>query len=153
VPTELFDSYGKHLADRGHEYGTVTGRPRRCGWLDLMLVKYSHMLNGLDGIFITKLDVLNGLDNVKVCTSYEYEGKMLQHFPSNMDVFSKCIPVYKEFPGWDFEIDNILDNGLDSLPKEAKNYLKFIESELEIPLFGVSIGPKRSQTLILKGLF
>jgi len=153
VPTELEDRYGRHLAERGHEFGTVTGRPRRCGWLDLMLVKYSHMLNGLDGIFITKLDVLNGLDKVKICVGYDYEGKRLEHFPSNMDVFSKCIPVYKEFRGWDFEIDNILDKGLDSLPEEAMDYLRFIESELGVPLYGVSIGPKRSQTLILKEIF
>jgi len=153
VPTELEDNYGRHLADKGHEYGTVTGRPRRCGWLDLMLVKYSHMLNSLDGIFITKLDVLNGLDKVKVCVGYEYEGERIEHFPSNMDVFSKCSPIYKEFKGWNFDIDNILDEGLDSLPKETKEYLEFIESELEIPLFGVSIGPKRSQTLILRELF
>ncbi|HOP08910.1 MAG TPA: adenylosuccinate synthase [Candidatus Methanofastidiosa archaeon] len=153
VPTELEDGYGKHLAEKGHEFGTVTGRPRRCGWLDLMLVKYSHMLNGLDGIFITKLDVLNGLDKVKVCIGYDYEGQRLDNFPSNMEVFSKCVPIYKEFPGWDFEIDNILEKGLDSLPVEAKDYLMFIESELGIPLYGVSIGPKRSQTLILEELF
>lgn len=153
VPTELEDDYGNHLAQKGHEYGTVTGRPRRCGWLDLMLVKYSHMLNHLDGIFITKLDVLNGLDKVKVCTGYEVEGRIVPHFPSNMDIFSKCVPVYKEFKGWDFDTDSVLSDGLDSLPNEAKDYLMFVEKELGIPLFGVSIGPKRSQTLILKEIF
>lgn len=153
VPTELTDAYGQHMAEKGHEYGTVTGRPRRCGWLDLMLVKYSHMLNHLDGVFVTKLDVLNGLDRVKVCVGYEVDGKHVDHFPSNMGVFARCIPIYKEFKGWDFDTDKILLEGIGSLPKEAKDYLSFIESELEIPLFGVSIGPKRSQTLILRDIF
>lgn len=153
VPTELTDAYGKHLAKQGHEFGTVTGRPRRCGWLDLMLIKYAHMLNHFDGIFITKLDVLCGLDKVKVCTGYEVDGTVMDHFPANMDVLARCTPAYREFDGWDFACDEVLEKGYDSLPANAKSYLKFIESELRIPLYGVSVGPRRHETFTFKDIF
>lgn len=153
VPTELFDGYGKHMARIGHEFGTVTGRPRRCGWEDLMIVKYAHMLSDFDGIFITKLDVLCGLDKLKVCVGYEVDGAPVRHFPANMDVLARCKPVYKEFEGFDFDCSEILKEGFDAFPENAKVYLKFIESELGVPLYGVSIGPKRSETIILKYIF
>lgn len=153
VPTELFDENGKHLADIGHEFGTVTGRPRRCGWLDLMLVKYAHMLNGYDGLFITKLDVLCGLPSLKICIGYEHEGEMLASFPSNMQVLSECKPVYKEFPGWDFDCSTIVSGGFDALPDATKDYLKFIEAEMDVPLFGFSVGPKRSETITFRDIF
>ncbi len=153
VPTELFDDYGKHMAKKGHEFGTVTGRPRRCGWEDLMLVKYAHMLNDFDGIFITKLDVLCDLDKLKVCVGYEVDGAPVRHFPASMDILARCKPVYKEFEGFDFDCSKILKEGFDAFPESAKVYLKFIESELGVPLYGVSIGPKRSETIILKYIF
>jgi adenylosuccinate synthase len=153
VPTELTDDYGRHLAEKGHEFGTVTGRPRRCGWLDLMLIKYAHMLNHFDGIFITKLDVLCGLDKIRVCTGYTVDGAPMDHFPANMDVLARCEPVYEEFDGWDFTCDEVLEGGYDSLPENAKKYLKFIESELKIPLYGVSIGPRRHETITFKDIF
>ncbi|MHC1604578.1 MAG: adenylosuccinate synthase [Candidatus Methanofastidiosia archaeon] len=153
VPTELTDPYGRHMAEKGHEFGTVTGRPRRCGWLDLMLVKYSHMLNHFDGIFITKLDVLCGLDIVKICVGYEADGRKIKAFPANMDVLSRCKPVYKDFEGWDFDSEEAVKGGFDSLPDNAKAYLRFVESELQIPLYGVSVGPKRSQTIVLREIF
>jgi adenylosuccinate synthase len=153
VPTELFDDNGKHLAGKGHEFGTVTGRPRRCGWLDLMLIKYAHMLNNYDGIFITKLDVLCGLPEVKVCVGYEHKGVVLDTFPSNMRVLSECEPIYKVFGGWDFDCSTVVKGGFDALPDAAKDYLKFIEAEMDIPLYGFSIGPKRSETITFRDIF
>ncbi len=153
VPTELFDDDGKHLAEKGHEFGTVTGRPRRCGWLDLMLIKYAHMLNKYDGIFITKLDVMCGMPTIKACTGYEYKGEMLDTFPSNMRVLSECKPVYRSFSGWDFDCSTIVSGGFDALPDAAKDYLKFIESEMDVPLYGFSIGPKRSETITFRDIF
>ena len=153
VPTELHDAQGRHLAEKGHEFGTVTGRPRRCGWLDLMLVSYAHRLNHFDGIFVTKLDVLCGLEAVKVCVGYEHNGESLPTFPSNMRVLSEVTPVYTEFPGWDFDCATIVAGGFDALPDAAKDYLKFIENELDIPLYGFSIGPKRSETITFRDIF
>jgi adenylosuccinate synthase len=153
VPTELEDEVGTYLRDRGGEYGTVTGRPRRCGWLDMMLLKYSHRVNGFTGIAITKLDVLNGLDTVRVCTHYTVGGENLYEFPASMKILSKCSPVYTEFPGWDFDPEQVTKSGYDALPSAAKKYIQFISDQLKVPVFVVSVGPARHQTLILKELF
>lgn len=153
VPTELEDETGEHLRDRGVEYGTVTGRPRRCGWLDLVLVRYSHRVNGFTGIAITKLDVLNGLDTVKVCTHYQVNGEPVNDFPASMKTLEKCQPVYKSFPGWDFDPEEVSQSGYDSLPEAASQYIQFISSHLDVPVYLVSVGPARHQTLVLKELF
>ena len=147
LPTELFDDNGKHLQEKGHEFGTTTSRPRRCGWLDLMVVKHSCMLSGVTHLAITKLDVLNGLDEIKICTGYEIDGKKLDGFPSAIEDASKVDPVFETFDGWDSIQDD--PSGMNDLPKEAQSYLSFIESYLGIPIHVVSTGPKRDETFIV----
>ncbi|MBS3777863.1 MAG: adenylosuccinate synthase [Candidatus Thermoplasmatota archaeon] len=147
LPTELFDDNGMHLRKKGHEFGTTTSRPRRCGWLDLMVVKHSCMLSGVTHLAITKLDVLNGLDEIKICTGYLLDGKKLDGFPSAIEDVNRVEPVFETFDGW----KNIPDNpsGMNELPKEAKAYLSFIESYLGIPVHVVSTGPKRDETFVV----
>jgi adenylosuccinate synthase len=145
LPTELLDKTGQHLQQTGHEYGTTTSRPRRCGWLDLVVVKYACMLSGITKLAITKLDVLNGLSQVYLCTQYQLEGKRIDYVPANIEVFTACKPVYKEFKGW--ETINQNTKTFEELPKEAQTYLKFIEKEAGVPISLVSIGPGRTETI------
>jgi len=145
MPTELFDKNGEYLQDKGHEFGTTTSRPRRCGWLDLVVVKHSCMLSGVTKIALTKLDVLNGLDKIKVCTNYELNGKKIDYFPANIFDVEKCKPVYKEFKGWK-EIDTN-STKISDLPKTAQDYIKFIEKETKTPVALISIGPGRKETM------
>lgn len=145
LPTELFDKTGEHLQQKGHEYGTTTNRPRRCGWLDLVVVKHSCVISGITKIAITKLDVLDGLKILKICTKYELNKKEIDYFPADIYDVLKCKPVYKEFKGWE-KIDKNTKKFSD-LPKEVKDYLKFIEKELETPISLVSIGPGRNETI------
>ncbi len=146
MPTELTDETGKYLQEKGHEFGTTTSRPRRCGWLDLMVVKHACMLSGITHLAITKLDVLNGLDIVKICIGYEIDGKKIKGFPSAIEDVYQVTPIYKEFTGWDV-IESPLS--LSSLPKQAQSYLAFIESYLDIPIHVVSTGPKRDETFLI----
>lgn len=145
LPTELFDKIGKHLQTKGGEFGTTTSRPRRCGWLDLVVVRHSCLISGINKLAITKLDVLDGLKTVKICTKYELNGKEIDYFPASIEDVKKCKPMYKEFKGW----NNISkeSNKLTDLPKEAQEYLKFIEKELKTPISIVSIGPGRKETI------
>ncbi len=145
MPTELFDENGKHLQDKGHEFGTTTSRPRRCGWLDLVVVKHSCQLSSITHIAITKLDVLDGLKTIKICTDYKLNGKEINYFPADIEDVKECKPIYKEFKGW-YEIDRSSKN-LSDLPKEARDYLKFIEKEIKTPISIVSIGPGRKETI------
>ncbi len=145
LPTELFDENGKHLQEKGHEFGTTTSRPRRCGWLDLVVVNHSCMISGITKIALTKLDVLDGLDEIKICTKYNINGKEIDYFPADIEDVKKCKPVYKTFKGWK-KIDRNCKSFYD-LPKEAQDYLKFIEKEIKTPIFIVSIGPGRSETI------
>ena len=144
-PTELFNKTGKHLVDKGHEYGTTTSRQRRCGWLDLVVVKHSCMISGITKIAITKLDVLDNLKKIKICTNYNINGNKISYFPANIDQVKECIPVYKEFKGWN-KIDKNSEKKSD-LPLEAKEYLRFIEKVLGIPISIISIGPGRKETI------
>ncbi|MBU7025892.1 MAG: adenylosuccinate synthase [Theionarchaea archaeon] len=153
VPTGLVDETGAYLQKKGGEYGTVTGRPRRCGWLDLVLLRYSHRVNGFTGIALTKLDVLNGLDTVKICTHYQYNGEKVYDFPASMKKLEKCRPVYKEFPGWDFDPEDIVKKGYNVLPAAARDYIQFVSDHLAVPVYMVSVGPARHQTLVLAELF
>jgi adenylosuccinate synthase len=153
VPTELEDETGTHLREKGGEYGTVTGRPRRCGWLDLVLLRHSHRVNGFTSLAITKLDVLNGLDTVKVCTHYQHKGKEVHEFPASMKTLAQCTPVYREFPGWDFEPADVIETGFEGLPETAKQYVSFISEFIQVPICMVSVGPGRKETLIMKELF
>jgi len=145
LPTELFEQTGKHLAEKGHEFGTTTNRPRRCGWLDLVVLRHSCMISGVTKLAITKLDVLDGLKTVKICTHYLLNGKKIDTFPASIEEVEKCKPAYKEFKGWS-NIDKN-SNKLADLPKEAQEYLQSIEKELRTPIAVVSIGPRRTETI------
>ena len=153
VPTELEDELGEYLREKGGEYGTVTGRPRRCGWLDMVLLRHSHRVNGFTGIAITKLDVLNGIETVKICTHYEYDGEKMHDFPASMKTLAQCEPVYTEVQGWDFNPEEVVQKGYDSLPEAARSYIKLISDHLNVPVYMVSVGPARHQTLVFKELF
>jgi len=151
VPTELKDEVGKHLQTVGGEFGATTGRMRRCGWLDLVLVRYAAMVNGFNSLVVTKLDVLGGLDTVKVCTHYIYNGKKISYFPSNMRVLASCTPVYKEFEGWDAltrdEWEELVKKGYHAFPEQLKNYINFIEKNTGVKVSIVSVGAERELTL------
>jgi adenylosuccinate synthase len=145
LPTELLDKTGKHLQQVGHEFGTTTSRPRRCGWLDLVVLKHSCMISGITKLAITKLDVLNGLPEINVCTQYRLNGKKIDYFPASIEDVSACKPVYKTFKGW--TTMNPASSKFSDLPKEAQTYLKFIEKETDVPIALISIGPGRDETI------
>tara|TARA_B100000315_G_C14580401_1_gene590183 strand:+ start:651 stop:1823 length:1173 start_codon:yes stop_codon:yes gene_type:complete len=151
LPTELKDETGKQIQDIGKEFGATTGRPRRCGWIDALMCKYSAMVNGLDAVVLTKLDVLSGLEKIKICIGYKYKNKIIKEFTTNVEILENCEPVYEELPGWKEKLDGM--NNFNELPENAKKYIKRIEELIEIPVCIVSIGPERSQTLILKEEF
>ncbi|MDD5457662.1 MAG: adenylosuccinate synthase [Candidatus Margulisbacteria bacterium] len=144
-PTELDDEMGEFLRNKGNEFGTTTGRPRRCGWLDGVILKYAARVNGLTSIALTKMDILSGIKEIKICTGYEIDDKLTTDFPSNVRKLSEAVPVYKTFPGWDEVIEDIKD--FDSLPQNAKNYIKEIERIAEIPVSIISVGNSRQRTI------
>lgn len=150
-PTELHDDTGNYIRERGYEYGTTTGRPRRCGWLDVVIIRYAIRLSGLTSIAITKLDTLSGLDVVKICTGYKYKGRIINDFPASLRVLGECEPVYEEMEGWKEDITGI--RCYDDLPPNAKNYLNRITELCDIDISFISIGPKRSQGIALDPLF
>lgn len=140
---ELFDEVGEHLIDIGHEYGTNTGRRRRVGWLDLVMLSYATRVNSLTELAIAKLDVLDDLETIKVCVAYEVDGERLDWMPSNQSSQSKAVPIYEEFPGWKCDLSETKNRS--ELPEEAENYLNFIENFLKIPIDLVGVGPGRHQ--------
>lgn len=151
-PTELEDEIGEQIGKVGHEFGASTGRPRRCGWLDLVSLKHACRINGITHLVITKLDVLSGFDSLKVCTAYETEdGQIIDYFTASTTKLEQYKPVYKELPGWEEDICGI--NSFDELPKTAQSYIQFIEKYLNIEIYLVSVGPDRSQNIIRKELF
>jgi adenylosuccinate synthase len=143
-PTELFDETGEKLRKQGFEFGSTTGRPRRCGWLDLVALKYSVMINGVTEIVLTKADVMNNFDTIQVCTAYQINGEITDRFPAEIDVPIK--PVYQTFKGWNTNITEI--NSFDSLPENFKTYINFIEKETGVRISIISTGPDRSETII-----
>lgn len=145
-PTELSDETGIKLRNSGNEYGSTTGRPRRCGWLDLVALKYSVMLNGVTELIMMKADVLDDFDTIKVCVGYEIDGEVVEHFPFELN--DNVIPVYVELPGWKTDLTKIKDQ--NEFPEELNNYISFIEDEMEIPVSIASVGPKREQTIFLE---
>jgi len=149
-PTELTDELGNIIRERGHEYGTTTGRPRRCGWLDAVVVKYAARINGLSSIAITKLDILDSLEKVKICVGYEYEGKVITEFPASLNVLERCKPVYEEIDGWKEDISKITN--YQELPDNTKKYLDRISEICEVDISIVSVGPGRRETMISKDL-
>jgi adenylosuccinate synthase len=146
-PTELQDELGESIRERGKEFGATTGRPRRCGWLDMVLVRDAVRLNGISDLAITKLDVLGGLATLKICVAYEYNGKRLEEVPCSLEVFSKCVPVYEELKGWDEEITYARD--LEELPKNAQRYVRRIEELADVPVALVSVGATRNDTMMV----
>ena len=147
-PTELIEGVGAILGDRGAEFGTTTGRRRRCGWFDAVIGRYAVRINGLDCLAVTKLDVLDTLEEIKVCTAYEIDGQICHHFPSNAGEFANCKPMYKTLPGW--QQDTTGCRTLEDLPKQALNYLKFLAEIMEVPIAIVSLGASRDQTIIVE---
>jgi adenylosuccinate synthase len=148
-PTELEDATGQKLRDHGNEYGATTGRPRRCGWIDLVALKYSIMLNGVTHLFMTKADVLTGFDTLKICTAYNINGKETNQFPYDIAVAAE--PVYKELPAWKEDITSITDK--NDFPVELNEYIQFIENETGIPVSIVSVGPNRKQIIFREDIF
>jgi adenylosuccinate synthase len=147
-PTELTDNIGEYLREKGVEFGSTTGRPRRCGWLDMVILRYARRINGLTGIVLTKLDVLDGLEKIKVCTGYRYKDKVLTEFPTESSVLEHCEPLYEEYDGW--SETTMGAKSLDAMPKNARAYVKMIEDKLGVPIEILSTGPKRDDTIYLK---
>jgi len=144
-PTELFDTDGVLMQKEGNEFGATTGRPRRCGWIDLPALKYACMINGVTQLIMMKADVLSCFDSIKVCTHYNYKGEQISHFP--YDVAESLVsPIYIELPGWKTDLTGVTD--LDALPIELLSYVEFLEKELELPITIISVGPDRSQTIL-----
>jgi len=147
-PTELHGAMGELLCDRGAEFGTTTGRRRRCGWFDAVIGRYAVRINGLDCLAITKLDVLDELDEINVCVAYEVDGEPCNDFPSNSRKFARCRPIYKTVPGWKKSTADC--RTLDDLPKQALDYLKLLAELMEVPIAIVSLGASRDQTIIVE---
>ncbi|MDJ0679298.1 MAG: adenylosuccinate synthase [Xenococcaceae cyanobacterium MO_167.B52] len=147
-PTELNEEIGDLLGDRGAEFGTTTGRRRRCGWFDAVIGRYAVRINGLDCLAITKLDVLDELEEIKVCVAYEIDGETCYHFPSNASHFANCKPIYKTLPGWQKSTTEC--RSLADLPQQALDYLKFLAELMEVPIAIISLGASRDQTIIVE---
>ena len=147
-PTELHGELNQHLCDRGAEFGTTTGRRRRCGWFDGVIGRYAVRINGLDCLAITKLDVLDELEEIQVCVAYELDGKTCDHFPGNASEFARCKPIYKTLPGWQQSTENCRD--LADLPQQALDYLKFLAELMAVPIAIISLGASRDQTIIVE---
>ena len=150
-PTELHDATGDLIQKRGVEFGATTGRRRRCGWLDTVVVRKSARLNGLTGLAITKLDVLSNIEMLKICTAYQYKGERLTEFPTALTVLEQCEPIYEELPGWPDDITAIQD--INDLPENARVYVKRIEELTETPVQIISVGAGRKQTIVLQNPF
>ena len=143
-PTELFDDYGKTMAKVGNEFGATTGRPRRCGWLDLVALKYAVQVNGVTQLMMMKGDVLSGFDHLNVCTAYKYKGEEIQHLPFNIEA-ENVTPVYKKMKGWKADLTKMTE--ASQMPDALNDYINFLEDELEVPIKIVSVGPDRTQTI------
>jgi len=147
-PTEMVDGIGEVLCDRGAEFGTTTGRKRRCGWFDAVIGRYAVRINGMDCMAITKLDVLDDLEEIKVCVAYEIDGKRCENFPSNSRLFARCQPIYETMPGWKTSTEHC--RNLEDLPQQALDYLKFLAELMKVPIAIVSLGADRDQTIIVE---
>ena len=150
-PTELEDETGDYIQEKGAEFGATTGRRRRCGWLDLVMLRDSVRLNGLTSLGITKLDVLSGLKQLKICVGYEFQGKRIEAGPASIKRLAQCIPIYEELPGWDQDITSARQ--FDDLPMEARNYLNRIAEITQVPLSIISVGSGREETILIKDPF
>lgn len=147
-PTELFDEVGQYLGEKGNEFGATTGRSRRCGWFDGVALRRAAQVNSLSGLCITKLDVLDGLETLRLCTGYKYQGKTLELSPIGADAIEKCEPIYEDLPGW--SESTVGARSIDQLPANAQAYLKRLEQIVEVPVDIISTGPERDETIILR---
>lgn len=150
-PTELTDSVGEALRKRGAEFGSTTGRPRRCGWLDLVVLKDAIRVNGLTGITMMKLDVLSGTNPIRICTGYQLDGKVVDDVPASLDVLDRVKPVYEDHPGWTEDLAGI--TSFDALPENAKKYVRRVETLANVPVVMLSVGPNRDETIVLSDPF
>ncbi len=150
-PTELKDEIGEKIRERGMEYGATTGRPRRCGWFDAVVVNHAIRVNGVQHIAITKLDVLNDFDQLKICTGYRIDGKIHRHLPSNLEMLKSADPVYEELEGWKTEIRGV--RKMSDLPRNAKRYLRRVEELIDTKITMVSVGEERNETIVMKHPF
>ena len=147
-PTELTDSVGQHVQEKGAEFGASTGRPRRCGWFDAVVVRYACMINNIDTLVVTKLDVLDELDEIKLCTGYEHKGQRLDSFPIQMSILEEVTPIYDSCPGWKTDTSQIQE--YDELPQQARDYLSRLSELIQTDISIISIGPDRKETIILE---
>ncbi|MDB5083690.1 MAG: adenylosuccinate synthase [Bacilli bacterium] len=150
-PTELLNDIGNHIREVGQEYGTTTGRPRRVGWFDALVIRHAKRVSGLDGIAITRLDILTGLDELKICTGYKVDGEVLSEFPTSLSKLAKCEPIYETLPGWREDLTDV--RTLNELPDAAKKYINRICEVSGVPLAIFSIGPGREQTVAIQSLY
>lgn len=150
-PTEMNDLMGDRFREKGQEYGATTGRPRRCGWLDAVGLRHAARINGLTGMVITKVDILSGLNKIKICTGYRFEGRLYEEFPSNPRTMQGAEPVYEELDGWDEDLSPVKD--FDALPSNTKKYLKRVEELSGVDTIMVSVGMERDQTILIKNPF
>lgn len=150
-PTELHDETGNHIREVGFEYGTTTGRPRRIGWFDSVVVRHARRVSGVTGIAVTKLDTLTGIKTLRICTAYKYNGEVIEEFPANLNILAKCEPVYEDLPGWEEDITGITN--LNDLPENARHYIERITQLTGIPLSIFSVGPDREQTVVVRGIY
>ncbi len=150
-PTELSCEVGDHLGTKGHEFGATTGRGRRCGWFDAVLMRRSRQVNGLTSLCLTKLDVLDGLTELKICNGYEYKGKILSVAPVGADALQECVPVYESMPGW--SENTVGSQSVEDLPQAAQNYIARLAELVGVPIDIVSTGPDRAETIVIKDLY
>lgn len=151
LPTEQKGEIGEILKERGNEFGSTTGRPRRCGWLDLAVLKHSCWVNGVDHLAVTKLDVLDSLKEIRVCTDYEFEGEVLHEIPLNAAMAYACKPIYENLDGWERGTSGL--NRYDDLPEKAKRYLSFVSNRIGVPVTIIGTGPRREDAIVLEKLF
>ncbi len=150
-PTELLDATGELMRKRGFEFGTTTGRPRRCGWLDAVILRYAARVNGLNSIALTKLDILDGMEKIKICVAYDYKGQILNDFPASLKVLAQCKPVYEEMDGWMEDTTRIRDYA--NLPEKTRKYIERIAEIINVDTAIIAVGPKREQTIIRDSIF
>jgi len=148
MPTELKDKTGELIREQAHEYGATTGRPRRCGWFDAVAGRFSVQINGFSGIALTRLDILDIFDSIKICTGYKLDGDKIDRFPSDIATLDKCQPIYEELPGWQTSTTDI--RGLKQLPPQARHYIARLEELLSCPIDIISVGAKRDQTIMAR---
>ena len=150
-PTELFDEVGERIREVGHEYGTTTGRPRRVGWFDSVVMRHSRRVSGITNLSLNSIDVLSGLDTVKICVAYDLEGERIDHYPASLEALKRCKPIYEELPGWQEDITGV--RSLDELPENARNYVRRVGELVGVRISTFSVGPGREQTNILESVW